>query len=119
MPHICRNIQLINNSDKRDGNTLLLSSQSYRKKSKVTVSECIKPRNKKKKGSMLFLLLITSYKLRKILSVIENVRQDRDETNEALQTEMEKLDLLFRRNLSYINENECSDRYCYEKWSDR
>ena len=57
--------------------------------------------------------------LRKILSVIENVRQDRDETNEALQTEMEKLDLLFRRNLSYINENECSDRYCYEKWSDR
>nr|DAJ62555.1 MAG TPA: hypothetical protein [Caudoviricetes sp.] len=56
------NIQLINNSDKRDGNTLLLSSQSYRKKSKVTVSECIKPRNKKKKGSMLFLLLITSYK---------------------------------------------------------
>lgn len=39
--------------------------------------------------------------LRKILSVIENVRQDGDETNEALQAEMEKLDLLFRRNLSY------------------
>ena len=29
------NIQLINNSDKGSGNTLPLSSQSYRKKSKV------------------------------------------------------------------------------------
>lgn len=43
------NIQLINNSDKRDGNTLLLSSQSYRKKSKVTVPECVKPRKKERK----------------------------------------------------------------------
>ncbi len=37
-----------------DGNTLLLSSQSYRKKSKVTVSECIKPRNKKRKEVCCF-----------------------------------------------------------------
>lgn len=48
------NIQLINNSDKRDGNTLLLSSQSYRKKSKGTVSECIKPRNKKERKYAVF-----------------------------------------------------------------
>lgn len=47
-------VWLINNSDKRDGNTLLLSSQSYRKKSKVTVSECIKPRNKKRKEVCCF-----------------------------------------------------------------
>ena len=48
------NIQLINNSDKKAGNTLLLSSQSYRKKSKVTVPECIKPRNKKERKYVVF-----------------------------------------------------------------
>ena len=32
---------------------------------------------------------------------------------------MEKLDLLFRNNEYKINESDCSDRYCYEKWSDR
>ena len=57
-------IQLINNSDKGSGNTLLSSSRSYRKtiKSPQYLS-CIEPQyQNEKKGKVVYSVMSTSYK---------------------------------------------------------
>ena len=55
------NKMILNNSDKDSGNTLQLSSQSYKKINSPQYLNCIKPRYEKERR-MVFSQLKTSYK---------------------------------------------------------